>query len=72
MRFSKIKLARCRKCKWYKKSKWGEMEMHLCIYPRRLHPELSRYFRACRALPLICFKRERIKANENTKRNIIQ
>ena len=71
MRFSKIKLARCRKCKWYKKSKWGIMEVHSCGNPTKSDIEygIKKLFRG---IPLICFKRERIKANENTKRNIIQ
>ena len=71
MRFSKIKLAKCRKCKWYKKSKWGEMEVHFCGKPTKSHIEYG-IKKTFREIPLICFKRERIKANENTKRNIIQ
>lgn len=63
MRFSKIKLARCRKCKWYKKSKWGKMEVHFCgkLSKSQIEYGIKKSFRT---IPLICFYRERINANE--------
>ena len=59
MKFFKIKTRRCKNCVYYKKI--GK-RFHYCINST----EYRKYgFEAVKCIPLICFRKKKVKDNEN-------